>query len=235
MKRTVLLVAAALLAFAASLYGLRSMARSRTFQLFGTLVAHAPTAERRVALTFDDGPSPTRVDTILALLASRNVRATFFVTGAELAAAPDAGRRLVEAGHELGNHTYSHRRMALVGSGTVRHEVESTDSLIHLAGHEGPIHFRPPYGYKLLSLPRYLERTGRTTVMWNIEPDSWPEVAATPDGIVQHVLERVEPGSIILLHIWYPGRATSLAAVGPLVDSLQSRGYVVGPVGDLLR
>ena len=106
---------------------------------------------------------------------------------------------------------------------------------IRAAGHRGPIHFRPPYGYKLAMLPWYLSRTERTTVTWDIEPDSWPEVAATPEGIVTHVLERVEPGSIILLHVWYPSRATSLAAVGPLIDSLQARGYQVGPVRDLLR
>jgi peptidoglycan/xylan/chitin deacetylase (PgdA/CDA1 family) len=117
----------------------------------------------------------------------------------------------------------------------VRAEIEPTDSLIRAAGHRGPIHVRPPYGYKLAMLPWYLSRTGRTTVTWNIEPDSWPEVAATPAGIVTHVLERVEPGSIILLHVWYPSRATSLAAVGPLIDSLHARGYQVGPVRDLLR
>ncbi|HUF27873.1 MAG TPA: polysaccharide deacetylase family protein [Gemmatimonadaceae bacterium] len=233
-KRIVLLAAVALLAVTASLFGLRSLARSRTFQLFGTIVAHAPTPERRVALTFDDGPSLGPIDTILSMLAARDVRATFFVTGAELAASPDAGRRLVEAGHELGNHTYSHRRMALVSSGVVRAEVEPTDSLIRASGHDGPIYFRPPYGYKLWTLPRYLERTGRTTIMWDIEPDSWPDVAATPEGIVRHALERVEPGSIILLHVWYPSRATSLAAVGTLIDSLRARGYGVGPVRDLL-
>jgi len=163
------------------------------------------------------------------------VRATFFVTGRELAAAPEAGRRLVAAGHELGNHTWSHRRMALVGLRTVRAEIEPTDSVIRLAGHRGPIHFRPPYGFKLAVLPWYLRRVRRTTVTWDVEPDSYAEVAATPEGIVRHVLERVRPGSVILLHPWYPSRRTSLAAVGPLVDSLRASGYAVGPVRELLR
>ncbi|HEX7122513.1 MAG TPA: hypothetical protein VF178_09115 [Gemmatimonadaceae bacterium] len=60
-------------------------------------------------------------------------------------------------------------------------------------------------------------------------------VAATPAGIVRHVLDRVQPGSIILLHVWYPRRATSLAAVAPLIDSLHARGYVVGTVRELMR
>jgi len=216
------------------LAALRALARARTVQLFGELVPRVETAERRVALTFDDGPVAARTDSLLTLLASRGIHATFFVTGRELSAAPDAGRRLVAAGHELGNHTYSHRRMTLASPATVRDEIERTDAAIRAAGHRGPIHFRPPFGHKLVTLPWYLARTGRTTITWDVEPDSYPEVAATTEGIVRHVLDRVRPGSIILLHPWYRSRATSFAAVGPLVDSLRARGYAVGTVQALL-
>lgn len=229
------LTAIALLALVAALAGVRAVTKSRTWQAFGTLVHRGPATARRVALTFDDGPTAARGDTILAILAARNVRATFFVTGRELAAAPEVGKRLVAAGHELGNHTWTHRRMFLVRPATVRAELEPTDSLIRAMGQRGAIDFRPPYGYKFLMLPWYLMRTGRTTVMWDAEPDSWPDVAATPEGIVAHVLARVRPGSIILLHPWYSSRQTSLAAIGPLVDSLQARGYHVGTVQELLR
>jgi peptidoglycan/xylan/chitin deacetylase (PgdA/CDA1 family) len=235
MKRALLVASAVLVVALATAIGLRTLARSRTYQLFGTLVAHVPTTVRRVALTFDDGPVPARLDSVLSVLATRGVHATFFVTGRELAAAPEAGRRLVAAGHELGNHTWSHPHMALVRAATVRVELEPTDAQIRAAGHLGAIHFRPPFAYKLFALPWYLARNGRTTVMWDVEPDSYAEVAATPAGIVNHVLARVTPGSIILLHPWYPSRATSLAAVGPLIDSLHARGYVVGPVRDLIR
>ena len=87
---------------------------------------------------------------------------------------------------------------------------------------------------RLVALPRYLARTGWTTVMWDVEPDSHADVAATPEGIVAHVLARVRPGSIILLHPWYPSRATSRAAIPTLVDSLHARGYRVATVGELL-
>ena len=217
-----------------ALVGVRQLARARTVQLFGQLVDRVDTRERRVALTFDDGPTPAVLDSIERVLASRGVQATFFVTGAELTEAPLAGQRLVSAGHELGNHTYTHERMVLRSPGFVRSQIERTDSLIRAAGHRGAIYFRPPYGYKLVALPWYLARTARTTVMWDVEPDSYADVAATTDGIVRHVLDRVRPGSIILLHPWYQGRATSLAAVGPLIDSLRSRGYEVGPVRDLM-
>ena len=216
------------------LASVRNLARSRTFQLFGTLVAEAHPRERIVALTFDDGPSDAIVDSLIDVLRAHGAHATFFLTGRELAGSPNAGTKLVAAGHELGNHTYTHRRMILVTPSRVRAEVERTDSLLRAAGQRGPIWFRPPYGYKLVGLPRYLAATGRTTVMWSIEPDSYREVATTSPGIVRHVLDRVHPGSIIILHPWYTSRRTSRAAIGPLVDSLHARGYRVETVGTLL-
>lgn len=216
------------------LLSVRHLARARAFQLFGVIVAEVPTQERVVALTFDDGPRDGLVDSLIAALQARGARATFFVTGRELAESPRAGEKLVAAGHELGNHTYSHRRMVLVSRSRIREEVERTDSLLRASGQRGPIRFRPPYGYKLVGLPRYLASTGRTTVTWSIEPDSYPEVANTPEGIVRHTLERVRPGSIILLHPWYDSRRTSREAIGPLVDSLQARGFRVETVGALL-
>ena len=228
------IVACVLVAALALLVGLRQLARSRTFQLFGEIVPRVETQERRVALTFDDGPVPAVADSILGVLAARGVRATFFVTGAETARSTEAAQRLVAAGHELGNHTYDHKRMVLRSPSFIRSEIERTDSLIRAAGHQGPIYFRPPNSYKLVGLPWYLSRTGRTTVTWDVEPDSYADVAATPEGIVRHSLDRVRPGSIILLHVWYRSRGTSLAAVGPLVDSLTARGYQVGPVRELI-
>lgn len=228
----VLLVLAALVVLA---FGLHRFARLRSVQIFSRPVAHVATDERVVALTFDDGPVDALADSLADLLEARGVRATFFVTGHELARAPAAGRRLVAGGHELGNHSYSHHRMVLLPWAQLRTEIERTDSLIRAAGQRGPIHFRPPYGYKLVGLPYYLWRTGRATVMWDIEPDSYPEVAASPERIVDHVLERVGPGSVILLHPWYPSRRTSLAAIPLLVDSLHARGYRIATIGALLE
>jgi peptidoglycan/xylan/chitin deacetylase (PgdA/CDA1 family) len=233
LRRPVLVVSLPLVALIV-LAAVRELARSRSVQLFGTIVAEAPPRDSLVALTIDDGPGDVVVDSLIEVLRAHGARATFFVTGRELAESPEAGARLVAAGHELGNHSYSHAHLVLKSPARVREEVERTDSLVRAAGQRGTIWFRPPFGYKLVGLPWYLWQTGRTTVMWSIEPDSYVDVAATPDGIVRHVLDRVHPGSIILLHAWYPSRVTSRAAIGPLVDSLHQRGYHVVPVGQLL-
>ena len=234
-RRRLAIAAGAIVALLALAAGTRRVARSRTWQTFGVIVPRVETRERAVALTFDDGPVDGVVDSLVRVLGARGVRATFFVMGSGVAESPGAARRLVAAGHELGNHSWSHPRMVLVSPRRVRDEVERTDSAIRAVGFRDEIRFRPPYGYKLVALPWHLARTQRTTVTWDVEPDSYADVAATPEGIVAHVLARVRPGSIILLHPWYPSRATSLAAVPALVDSLHARGYRVGTVGALLR
>src|SRR5688572_6900262 len=104
--------------------------RSRTTQLFGELVTSVVRQDSVVALTFDDGPVPLYTDSVLAVLARENVHATFFVIGRSVARHQDLTGRIISAGHELGNHSFSHDRMVLMSQGRIQSEVESTDSLI---------------------------------------------------------------------------------------------------------
>lgn len=203
---------------------------SRTYQLFGTLVDRVDTEEKVVALTLDDGPSATTPE-VLQVLADADVPATFYVTGREMTEQPELGRAIVESGHELGNHTETHRRMVFVGDDTVAQEIESTDTAIRAAGYDGEISFRPPYGKKLLALPRYLDSHDRTTVMWDVEPDS---ASSDTDEIVRIALDETRPGSIILLHVMYPSRASSLEAIPGIVDGLRAEGYRFVTVSELL-
>jgi peptidoglycan/xylan/chitin deacetylase (PgdA/CDA1 family) len=209
------------------------LARSRTVQLFGRIVPRVETGERLVALTFDDGPAPEPIEEVLAVLASRGVRSTFFVNGANLERHPELGRRLLAAGHELGNHTYAHERMVLKSPAFIRSEVERTDALIRAAGQDGAILFRPPYGWKLVGLPWHLARTGRTTVTWDIDADA-PPAGRDARQIVASCLPRVRPGSIVLMHPWYAGRAPSRQALPVLVDLLQADGFRLVTVRELL-
>ena len=224
-----LLIAAAL---AAATF---TLARSRTIQLFGRLVPRVATTERMVALTFDDGPTSERVDEILRALQSESARATFFVIGSHLLEDPEPGRRLVAAGHELGNHTFSHDRMVFRSQATYAAEITRTDSLIREAGHAGEILFRAPFTWKLAGLPWFLSRTGRTTVTCDVEPESDGQVAGSAERIQAHVLERVRPGSIVLLHVWYAGNGPSRAALPGILKGLRSRGYAFVTLSELLQ
>lgn len=221
------LVLLAVLAVAA--HATRLLARSRTTQLFGRLVHRVETPQRVVALTFDDGPNSATLEAVLGPLAQRGVKATFFVNGVQLERHPEAGRRLVAAGHQLGNHSYSHRVMVLKSPAFIREEVESTDRLIRAAGFQGPIRFRPPNGYKLVLLPWFLQRTGRTSVTWDVDPES-----QDPEAIVRNAVEHTRPGSIVLLHPWYAPNGATRTALPALLDGLAQRGFRFVTVDELL-
>lgn len=216
------------------MFGLWALMNSRTYQVFGTIVPRVETTQKVVALTFDDGPQPGFTDEIITILDEVDARATFFVTGAELEQHPAEAQRLVAAGHALGNHSYSHQRMILVSPSFVRREIEQTDRLIRSAGYTGRIDFRPPYGKKLVVLPFYLAQHDRTTIMVDVEPDSYDEIGQDAEKIADHVLTNARPGSIILLHVMNRSRRTSMAAVRPIVTRLKQQGYRFVTVPELL-
>ncbi|MCM6772162.1 polysaccharide deacetylase family protein [Nocardia sp. CDC159] len=210
--------------------GLYMLVNSRGFQLAGRLVSRVDMDEKLVALTIDDGPTE-RTPQILAALAAQQVPATFYLVGRELDTQPQYGAAIAGAGHELGNHGYTHRRMVLVSTATVREEVERTDAAIARTGYTGPVTFRPPYGKKLYALPSYLSEHGRITVMWDVEPDA--RGGASADRIVADTLADVRPGSIILLHAMY--QSESLAAIPRIVSELRGRGYQFVTVSHLMQ
>lgn len=210
------------------------ISKSRSFQFFGEIVPHVNTQQQVIALTFDDGPIPGATEEVLSMLNEAGIKATFFVTGAELEQNPEQGRKLVAAGHELGNHSFSHSRMALKSPSFVKFEIERTDELIRQAGFQGPIHFRPPYGKKLFVLPYYLSRHSRKSITWDVEPNSFPEIDRDANKIVQYVISNAKPGSIILLHVMYLSRKESLKSVPGIISGLKSRGYEFKTVSELL-
>ncbi|GAB5518360.1 MAG: polysaccharide deacetylase family protein [Rhodothermales bacterium] len=214
-----------LLALLMLIYAAWQLSRSRSMQLFGELIRHGSRADSVVALTFDDGPTPFGTAPMVRLLDSLQVPATFFVTGRELNAHPELGRLLVESGHTLANHSYSHPQMVLKPLSFMRREVETTDSLIRAVGYDGEVYFRPPYAKRLVMLPWYLKQTNRATVLWDVEPESYVDARTSADAMAAHVMERAQPGSIILLHVMYASRQTSIDAVPLIIEGLRARGY----------
>ena len=137
MKRAaVVLIAVLVLAV-----GVFKLSKARTFQLFGEIVPRVETRQRVVALTFDDGPAPN-VSEVLDTLADRKVKATFFLIGSNIESDPDDAKRIVAAGHQVGNHTWSHDRMIFKSPSFIAREIEETDRLIRAAGYRGEIDFR---------------------------------------------------------------------------------------------
>ena len=134
------LAAFALLLVLAATYWLMN---ARCFQLVGELVCRGDSTRAQVALTFDDAPVPQTTEMVLATLAEKQVRGTFFAIGAQMAAQPQLAQRIVAAGHQLANHSWSHPRFLLKSSAFIAREIDDTEAQIRAAGYHGRAYFRP--------------------------------------------------------------------------------------------
>ena len=210
------------------------ISKSRTFQFFGGIVNHVNTDKKVVALTFDDGPTE-KTDDVLEVLEKLEVKATFFVTGEGLEHNMDYAKKIVAAGHELGNHSYSHKRMVLKTPSFVEDEITKTDELIRQAGYEGEIQFRPPYFKKLLVLPYYLKKEGRKTILGDVEPETALGFSADAKSISYYTIENVKEGSIILIHVMYDERKEGIKSLETIVNDLREKGYSFLTVSELLE
>lgn len=217
------------LAVAAALF---AVMRAPCLAWTGDVVCRVATDERIVALSFDDGPTPAGVDAILPLLADRGVRATFFVIGNQVARHPGQVRRLSAAGHEVGNHSFSHQRMVFKPDAFYAAELARTDALLRREGVEARL-FRPPFGKRLTGLSAAVERAGLTMVTWDVDDGIGRPPA--PAAYAAHILSQVRPGSIILIHPMYRHNDVERAALPAILDGLKARGYRIVPVGELLR
>lgn len=203
---------------------------ARNYQLFGNLTSHVETNNKVVALTFDDGPTKNS-DAILSLLDDYQVKATFFLIGKDIEDQPEEARKIAEAGHQIGNHTYSHKRMVLKSPSFIKHEIEKTDDLIADIGYTKSIVVRPPYGKKLIGLPYYLNKHQRETITWNLEPDTFFTQA---DEKVRYVKENIQPGSIILMHPMYDATDNEIQAIKEILQTLKDEGYTFVTIDELL-
>lgn len=202
----------------------------------GTPIARLRTRVREIALSFDDGPQPGPVlDSLLAMLAARHAHATFFVIGRELAAQPEIAARLLAAGHELGNHTWTHPRLDSLPMAAVRSELARTDSLLRALGVKGRILVRPPYGALSDAVVAELKRHKRVVPLFDVDPAyDFPGVTA-PDSIVSATVLWLGPGSILVLHPWYGNDGPALAILPGILERLERFGYRVVSVSELLK
>jgi len=174
-----------------------------TSQLFGRTLT-APRRPGELALTFDDGPNPACTPRLLDILASHDAHATFFMLGSFAQQQPDLVRRILAAGHLIGNHSWSHPNLALTPARLVDEELTRTrETLQQIAG--APIrYFRPPFGGRRPYVLKAARRLGMVPVTWNAMTNDWAEplADATAGRLIRMIdrLERQGSASNIVLH-----------------------------------
>jgi peptidoglycan/xylan/chitin deacetylase (PgdA/CDA1 family) len=198
-------------------------------------------SEKVIALTFDDGPNPPHTQALLQALETAQVRATFFMKGANVEAFPQLAHAVAAAGHEVGNHSFYHRPMLAPGSAAYIEELQQTNRALESALGYAPQLFRPPYGLQGIGLTRALRQLGLRSIGMGVHGSDWSEKDA--GRIADAILADIKPGAIILLHDGHAdvddphaqeSRAASVAATRSLITALRSDGYRFVTVSELL-
>lgn len=229
--KKLIFIAAAVVAVVVVLFGTYKFSKSRVNQFLGHIYAQGETDKLVVALTFDDGPYEEPTDELMEILDAYDVKATFFLNGKDIDTFPDDTKKIMDAGHEIGNHGYSHSRLMLMSYNDVASEIEDTEKSLQSLGYETTPYIRTPYCKKLFAFGWYMMETERYNITWNIEPETY---VTTKDEIVKHTMERLEPGAIILLHPWQEGRAETRAALPELIEMIRKEGYEFVTVSELI-
>jgi peptidoglycan-N-acetylglucosamine deacetylase len=183
-----------------------------------------------IAMTFDDGPSAENTPRLLEMLKQRNIKATFFLIGQNVASNPDVVRRILAEGHEVGNHSWTHPQLSKLSDDRVTSEITKTQDAIKDASGFTPTLLRPPYGAITTRQREWIEnRFGLNIILWSVDPFDWKRPGASV--ITQRILTQVHPGAIILSHDIHKQTVDAMPAT---LDGLIKKGYRFVTVSQLI-
>lgn len=191
-----------------------------------------PGGESVVALTFDAAYDPAPLGPILAALEAADVPGTFFLTGEFVEDFPEATRSIIGAGHPIGNHSYSHPDFTDLDSAAIRDQLERTERELAALGAPDPRPlFRPPFGARNARVLQELANQGYVSVYWTVDTLDW-KPDRTPAEIRQAVMDKLQPGAIVLMHV---GSRQTAEILPQLIMDLKARGYGFVALSELPR
>lgn len=189
---------------------------------------------KKIALTFDDGPHPRQTTEILKILADNDVHATFFVIGSNVEEYSWQIPRILEAGHEIGNHSYHHPCVEKPSAELVASEIQKCEKALYKVAEYRPKFFRPPGGIISPAIENYCADSEYSVILWSIDTRDWTH--RDPDAIVKDVLKSVRPGDIILMHDYIGGsKSPTPTALRVLIPELKKMGYEFCTISELLE
>lgn len=192
-------------------------------------IYYVETDEKKIAISFDASWGAAFTPTLLEILERNEIKTTFFLTGFWVEKYPEMVRAIVTAGHEIGNHTYSHPHLNRLSEAEIQVELERVGTMIFELTGQQPNLFRPPFGEYSDKVIRTAARSGYRTVQWSVDSLDWLEEGVAP--IVKRVTEKLHPGAIVLFH--NNARYTA-EALQPIIDYAREQGYAIVPLSELL-
>ena len=189
-------------------------------------MASAGSMDRKIAITFDDGPNPDYTEMLLEGLKERGVRATFFLLGKEVEMYPEIVEDIYEDGHLIGTHSYEHVNLKNLSDAAAIEQVDKTNAAIYEITSEYPEYIRPPFGCWKCNLDY---ETEMIEVLWDVDPLDWK--TSNSDVITKRVVDKVQENDIILLH---DASESSVMAAFKIIDQLQKEGYTFVTVDEIL-
>lgn len=188
---------------------------------------------KKIALTFDDGPHPRRTPEIVNILDKYDIKATFFVIGVNVKNYPETMNVVMQRGHEIANHTYSHNVLKDMDTGEIFKEIFNTEAEISKLDGKSSNLIRPPCGLYGQGLVDYAIENDYKIVLWNIDTHDWAHESS--ECIVKNVLTNVKGGDIILFHDYTSGENNTPQALNILIPKLKALGYEFVTVSQLLQ
>ncbi|WP_034089506.1 polysaccharide deacetylase family protein [Streptacidiphilus albus] len=187
---------------------------------------------RRIALTFDDGPTAPYTDRVLDILRDHGVPGTFFCVGLHAAASPGTVARIAAEGHGIGNHTWSHPFLPDLSRDDLLFQLDATNAALEAVTGVRPGHLRTPYGSRTPDTLRWTAEHGMTTVLWDTDTQDWAAPGA--EQIVANARQQARDGSIVLMHDGGGDRSQTVAALPVLIGGLLDDGYRLVTVDELV-
>lgn len=222
-------------AAAASFAGLHTMVPWS--QLYGANFTGLPAGTKKLALTYDDGPNEPYTEHLLDVLAKHDVKATFFMLGRNVEKRPVIARTVADAGHDVGNHSYSHPNLIFVSPGQLREEIGRTQSILEQTIGRPASLFRPPFGGRRPGTFSTARQFGLTPIMWRVTCYDWS--ATSHKQIEQKAHKQIRGGEVILLHDGGhleigTDRSHTVKATDNLIRHYKALGYEFLPVSRML-
>lgn len=206
-------------------------------QLYGANFQGVAPGTRQLAVTYDDGPNDPYTQQMLDVLATHDAKATFFLIGKFVKERPEIVRAIVDAGHEVGNHTWDHPLLIKCSSAETRRQLRDTQLAIEDACGVSPTVFRPPFGGRRPGTFGIARELGLTPVMWNVTCYDWS--AVSNESIEGHARRHIRGGDVVLLHDgghkeFGTDRRWTVKATKVLLNEYEAKGYEFVCVSEMM-